>query len=58
MLIIVHTPTFPVSRHESPAQVSFPNSSPCGIVWKVHLVSPVVTSKPRIHPGGISFRML
>ncbi len=57
-LIIVHTPTLPVTRHESPPQVSLPNSSPCGMVWNVHFVRPECTSKPRIHPGGASRVML
>ena len=42
-------------RHESPSQVSLPNSSPCGMVWKVQLVRPVRASNPRIQPGGRSF---
>ena len=58
MLIIVQTPTLPVSRQESPPQVSLPNSSPCGMVWNVQRVRPLRTSKPRIQPGGISLRML
>ena len=52
------TPTLPVTRHESPSQVSLPNSSPCGMVWNIHFMRPVRTSKPRIHPGGASRVML
>ena len=52
------TPTLPVTRQESPSQVSFPNSSPCEMVWNIHFMLPVRTSKPRIQPGGASRVML
>ena len=37
------------------SQVSLPGSPSWGTVWKIQICSPVLTSKPRTSPGGISF---
>ena len=37
------------------SHVSLPTSPSCGMVWKIQACSPVLTSKPRTSPGGISF---
>ena len=37
------------------SHVSLPGSPSRGMVWKIQACSPVLTSKPRTSPGGISF---
>ena len=46
-VIWVQTPVLPVYSQEPSSHVSFPNSPGCGMVWKIHLRSPVRASKPR-----------
>ena len=44
MLICAQTPVLPVYCHESFSQVSLPNSSASGMVWKIHRRAPVRVS--------------
>ena len=54
---MLHTLVAPEYRQESFSQVSMPGSPSCGIVWKIHFISPVRASKPRTWPGGADCRI-
>ena len=46
--------TFPLQDQASVSQLSFPNSPARGIVWNVHLCSPVLASNAWMSPGTFS----